>query len=119
LWGLRGMKIQVRTREVELSEGVRAHLDRRLGLALGRFGERIGKVSVRFTNADARTGGADKRCRIDVSLQPRTVTVEDADVDLFIAVDRAADRVSRSVARACEWESSTSPPAGSPGIVRR
>ena len=96
------MRIQVRARNVELSESLREHLGRRLGLALGRFGERIGKVNVRFTNADARVGGTDKRCRIDVSLRPRSVTVEDTDADLFIAVDRATDRVSRSVARTFE-----------------
>jgi len=34
----------------------------------------------------------------------RSVQVEDMDVDLFVAVNNATDRVSRSVARALERE---------------
>ena len=98
------MKIQVRARNVELTEVLRTHVARRLGLALGRFAERIEKVMVRFTDADARKGGHEKRCRIDVGLRSRGLCVEDTDADLFAAVDRATDRVSRSVARALEGE---------------
>jgi ribosome-associated translation inhibitor RaiA len=46
----------------------------------------------------------DKRCQIYVGLHPRSVQVEDNDLDLFVAVDHATDRVSRSVARALERE---------------
>ena len=44
----------------------------------------------------------DKRCQIEVGLRQRSVRVEDMNADLFTAVDHAADRVSRSVARALE-----------------
>src|SRR5713101_7964065 len=55
-------------------------------------------------------GDVDKRCQIDVGLRPRSVRVEHTDADLFVALDCAADRASRSVARALErereWEES-------------
>ncbi len=95
------MKIHIRERNIEVTEDLRAHVERRLGFALGRFGERIGRVVVRFADAD---GHLDRRCQIEVGLRPTIVRVEDRDADLFAAVDHAADRLSRSVARALERE---------------
>lgn len=98
------MKLQVRGSNVDVTEVLRAHVTRRLRFALGRFEDRIGRVLVRFTDVNGERGGADKRCRIEVALRPRTVRVDDTDADLFVAVDHAAGRVSRSVARALERE---------------
>ncbi len=98
------MKIRLSARDVALTERLRIHVRRRLALALGRFGERIDKVSVRFTGDDAGPGASQKHCRIQVDLRPRPVSVEDADADPFAAADGATDRLSRSVARALERE---------------
>ena len=98
------MKIHVRGRNVEVTEVLRAHVERRLGLALGRFGEWIGPVSVEFSNVAPTGGVVDARCEIHVSLRPRSVRVEDRDANLFSAIDHAAGRLSRSVARALERE---------------
>lgn len=98
------MKIHIQNRNVEVTKILRAHVESRLGLALGRFGERIGRVMVRFSDTDGHGSGLDKRCQIDVGLRPRSVRVEDMDIDLFVAVNNATDRVSRSVARALERE---------------
>jgi ribosomal subunit interface protein len=102
------MKIRLTARNVALPERLRVHVRRRLALALGRFGERIEKVSVRFTDtgtdALAVPGPSQKHCRIEVGLRPRAVSVEDADADPFAAADSATDRLSRSVARALDRE---------------
>ena len=98
------MKIQIRERNVKVTEVLRAHVEGRLGFALGRFGTRIGRVIVRFSGNNGPAGGVDSRCQIEVALRPKNVTVEDRDSDLFAAVDHAARRVSRSVARALELE---------------
>ena len=98
------MRIQIRERNVKVTEDLRAHVEGRLGFALGRFGDRIGRVMVRFSGNGAEGGSLDQRCRIEVDLRPRSVMVEDRDVDLFAAVDHAARRVARSVARALELE---------------
>ncbi len=98
------MKIQIRGRNVELTKVLRARVERRLRFALGRFGERIGRVSLRFSDTNSHRGGVDKRCQIDVGLRPRSVRVEDTDADLIVALGHAADRASRSVARALERE---------------
>ncbi len=98
------MKVQIQERNVHVSEALRAHVERRLGLALGRFGDRIGRVMVRFSGSNGRTGEPATRCQIDVSLSPQSVRAGDTDADLFMAVDHASDRVSRSVARVLELE---------------
>ncbi len=96
------MKIHIRERNVQVTEVLRSHVQRRVGLALGRFGERIGRVIVRFSDTDGLRSRVDKRCQIEVGLRQRSVRVEDMNADVFTAVDHAADRVSRSVARALE-----------------
>jgi len=94
------MQVQIRARHVEVPEVLRAHVERRLGFALARFGVRIGRVLVRFSDTNGDRGGVDQRCQIDVGLRPSgSVQSEDTDADLFVAVNRAADRVARAVAR--------------------
>jgi ribosomal subunit interface protein len=97
--GLTTMKIEIRGHKLELSAKLRAHAERRLGFALGRFATRIGRVIVRFSEI-----GADKRCQIDVSLLPLRVPAEDVDGDAFAAVDNAATRVARLIDRALDRE---------------
>ena len=98
------MRVEIRERDVEVTEILRAHVERRLGLALGRFADRIGRVTVRISGASRREGERAARCQIDVSLPPQNVRAGDTDADLFAAVDNASDRVSRSVARVLELE---------------
>ncbi|HZO14220.1 MAG TPA: ribosome-associated translation inhibitor RaiA [Polyangiaceae bacterium] len=88
-------KIKIRERRVAVSEALQEHVEKRVGFALARFGERIGRVIVRFS-----TDGGHKCCEIAVDVGKRIVWAEDTDIDLFAAVDHASQRVSRSVARA-------------------
>ena len=79
------MKIYIRGRNIKLTKVVRTRVERRLGFALGRFGERIGRVLLRFSDANGHRGDLDKRCQIDVGLRPRSVRVEHTNADLFVA----------------------------------
>jgi putative sigma-54 modulation protein len=97
------MNIQVRKRNVAVTDVLRARVERRLGFALSRFADRIGRVMVRFSEK-GHGAGADQRCQINVALRPQSLRVEDIDADLFAALDHAAARISRSVARALERE---------------
>ena len=99
------IKVRIPQSDVDVTDVLRVHVERRLGLALGRFADRIGRVIVRFSHADVDVGGAYTRCQIEVDLRPRRVEVEDTDVDLFTAVNHATERATRSVARAVDWES--------------
>ena len=64
------MKIQIRKRRVEVSDTLRAYVERRLGFALGRFGDRLGPITVRFSDVNGHRGGVDKRCQIHVNFMP-------------------------------------------------
>jgi ribosomal subunit interface protein len=97
------VQIKIRERNVEVSETLRTHVERRLGYALARFGPRIARVIVRFSDAEG-DHGKDKRCQIHVGLTSRSARVEDTDADPFVAVDRAVERLSRSVAHVLERE---------------
>ena len=64
------MQLQVRGRNIELTEALRAHVERRLQFALSRFGQRIGRVLVRLADVNGPRGGDDKSCHVDVNLFP-------------------------------------------------
>ena len=94
------MQVEIRARNLELTRALQAHAERRLQFALGRFGSRIDRVVVRLADLNGPGGGVDKRCRIAVGLiRSKSVVVDDRDADLYTAVDRAADRAGRCVAR--------------------
>jgi ribosomal subunit interface protein len=93
------MRIEIRGQKLELSTRLREHAERRIGFALGRFAPRIARVVVRFSGA-----GAEKRCQIDVSLRSQSLPAEDVHSDAFAAVDNAASRVARLIARIIERE---------------
>jgi len=76
------------------------HVERRLGFALGRFGDRIGRATVHLADVNGPRGGEDKRCWVVVDILGRgRVVVEDTDCDVQVAIDRMADRVGQAVRR--------------------
>jgi ribosome-associated translation inhibitor RaiA len=97
------LRIHVRSRGLELPDELRTHAERRLLFALGRFGRRVQSVMLRIDDVNGPRGGADKRCHILARLVPwGDVRVEELDRDLCAAIDRAADRLDRAVAREIE-----------------
>jgi ribosomal subunit interface protein len=100
------MKVQilVRGNNVEVTRDLRAHVENRVGTALGRFGDRIGGVVVRFSGPEGSAEADGTRCEIQVSLRPRSVRVEGTDKDLSSVFDQVSSRIARSIARAIERE---------------
>ena len=97
------MRVTVRTQGLSPSEAIERHVERRVLFAVGRFGARIGTVSVRLADENGPRGGRDKTCRMVASVDGAgQVVVDDEDTDLYAAVDRAASRFGRAVARAVE-----------------
>ena len=91
------MRVQIRAATV--SKTLRIHVQGRLGLALGRFADRIERVTVRITKL-----GGERRCRIDVIMRGRMIRVEGLDVDAVAAAEHAISRAGSSVVRAIEAE---------------
>ncbi len=91
------MKVQFK--DAKIPEALRSHVEGRLGLAFGRFAERIERVTVRISAL-----GDDRRCRIDVGLRGRMIRVDVLNVDPFAAADDAISRAGSSISRAIERE---------------
>lgn len=94
------MQIEIQARNFPLTQAMRGHVERRLGYALSTRYEHIERILVRLSDINGPRGGNDKCCHIQVILpQLADVVVEDTESNLYAAIDRAADRVSRTVAR--------------------
>lgn len=94
------MKIDIRAKGFELTDGLRAHAERRLAFALDWTGHGVRKVFLSFSDINGPRGGNDKRCTLRIPL-PRTrdVIIEDTAPNLQQALDRAVDRASRTLER--------------------
>jgi len=112
------MRLQIRARDIKVTKALRAYVELRLGFALSRFGQQIDRVAVQLSNADERSAGLEKRCRIAVGL-PRSVKVQETDADLFSAVARAARRMERAIAHAIEQERTQVPSRTQPWKEKR
>jgi putative sigma-54 modulation protein len=97
------MKIQIRSKNMAMDEGMQEYVERRLLFSLGRFSPRISRVTVQVLDLNGPRGGLDKSCRIEVQMHPSgTVFVKDTDAHIHAAVDRAVDRLARAVGRTIE-----------------
>ena len=94
------MHIDIQAHGFKLSEALREHVERRLRFAFGSTSARIRHIAVRLSDENGPRGGMDKRCAIRVSVPgaPPLLT-EQYETDLYVAIDRAADRAGRTLAR--------------------
>ena len=94
------MQIDVRARGFSMTDALRRYAERRLRFALGRCGGQIHRSVMRLSDTNGPRGGSDKRCHLQVVLAGLPdVVVEDTEGDLYVAIDRAADRAGRTVVR--------------------
>ena len=97
------MKLVISTKNVNLDDTLRKHIEQRIYFAFSRFSPRISRVSVMAEDINGPRGGIDKRCRIVVKLERSgELTVEATDADMSAAVSAVADRVGRAVQRELE-----------------
>lgn len=97
------MNIHIQARDFALTNPLREYIERRLRFALGWADERLRHVSVRLSDENGPRGGKDKRCRLQVTFcGAPSVVIADTEADLYVAIDRVADRASRAVARRLE-----------------
>ncbi len=97
------MKIELRVRGLENVAVLREHIERRMQFALGRFGGEVGSVTVRVSDENGPRGGVDKRCHLTVrGPKVGTVVIDERHMAAEAAVDLAAGRAGRAVARMLE-----------------
>ncbi len=94
------MQIDIQTRKFSLTGALRTHAERRLRSTLICCNDHIQRVVMTLSDINGPRGGADKHCHLQVVLNGLPdVVVEDTETDLYIAIDRAADRAGRSLVR--------------------
>jgi len=94
------MQIDIQARQFSLTNALRSHAERRLRFALTCCDNHIQRVVMRLSDINGPRGGADKRCHLQVVLAGLPdVVIEDTEADLYVAIDRAADRAGRTVGR--------------------
>ena len=97
------MRIDIQARGFELTEGLRQHTERRLQFAIDWASDEVTTVKVRFSDINGPRGGNDKCCTIQIPIAgQRDVFIKDTEADLYVAIDRAADRVERTLSRKLE-----------------
>ncbi|MCP5279164.1 MAG: HPF/RaiA family ribosome-associated protein [Thiobacillus sp.] len=94
------MRIDIQTHGFSLTQGLREYVEKRLAYDLSHAGDSIMRLTVRLSDINGPRGGDDKRCLIEVRLkQAPAVVIEDVEADLYVAIDRAAERAGRTLAR--------------------
>jgi ribosomal subunit interface protein len=94
------MQIEIQARNFSLTQALRMHIERRLGFALATRYDHIKRILVRLSDINGPRGGNDKCCQLQVVLPGHAdVVIEDTESNLYVAIDRAADRASRTVTR--------------------
>jgi ribosomal subunit interface protein len=97
------MHIDIQARGFTLTVGLREYVERRLRFVFGSTRRSVRRISVRLSDQNGPRGGDDMRCRMQVSLAAApSVSIEDTETNLYVAIDRAADRLGRTVTRRIE-----------------
>ncbi len=94
------MHVDINTQGFSITSGLRDYVVKRLAYALSHGDDRITRLTVRLSDINGPRGGEDKRCLIEARLkQAPAIVIEDIQADLYLAIDRAAERAGRSLAR--------------------
>ncbi|MEW5977820.1 MAG: HPF/RaiA family ribosome-associated protein [Acidobacteriota bacterium] len=99
------MRLNIRMRNLEPTESLRRHIERRLQFALAPFNGRIRQVTVRVSDLNGPRGGCDKSCHVAIRLASGdgTILVTDTQDDVYSAISGAMERAGRAVARQLLW----------------
>lgn len=94
------MRMELHSKGVQMTDGLRSFIERKLRFALGRFEHRVRRVRVLLTDINGPKGGEDIRCHIRANLgRAGAVTITETRRDAFAAVARASERASQRLSR--------------------
>lgn len=97
------MHMHIQTDGFEMTGALQAYAKGRFTFALDRARHVVRQVSIRLSDINGPRGGKDKRCKVQISLpHGRDVVIDDLDSDLYVAIDKAADRAGRTLSRRME-----------------
>lgn len=92
------MRIELKLHHLNTEELLFKYVVRRLNFVLSRFGNRIGKVTVRLSAPN----NSELACLMTAELHSfGVITAESVDVDAFSAIDQSAGRLARRCDSKC------------------
>ena len=75
-------------------------MEERVRFALTRFEDRIQRISMWVADVNGPKGGINKHCRLQVVLTGNTdVFIEDAQSNVYVAINRTTERAVRALVR--------------------
>lgn len=94
------MNLQIQSKDFILTDGLRHHVAWRLAYALNHGQDVVSRVVVSLSDINGPRGGIDKNCTIEVRLKGADdLFVEDVQSDMYVAIDRASERIGRALDR--------------------
>jgi len=94
------MTVNVRLRDMENVDELKAQIERKVGFATDRFAVRLVEIHVAVSDMNGPRGGVDKHCSIRGVLEGgRSITVEERGAHAIAVVNRAVRRLSNCVGR--------------------
>jgi ribosome-associated translation inhibitor RaiA len=98
------MNVHIRILTPDPALALRRRIERRLRLRLGRWSNRLGRVSVRIEDRALLNGEPGKACSIRVQLLDSGMAIRwrTEDTDAIEAIEYAIERIARSVGRRLE-----------------
>ena len=94
------MNLELCSKGVRMTDGLRAYVDTKLRSTLGRFGNRVRSVRVRLKDINGPKGGEDIECHINANLgRAGAIVIRETRCDPFRAVARASDRAGHLLTR--------------------
>jgi len=95
------MRVEIRGRDLEVTDALRIFTERRLRVALDRFDDRIEEIEASVADLNGPRGGIDKECRLRALLvRGGEVVARATDADSYSAIVQAVHRLGGRVARA-------------------
>lgn len=94
------MQFTITSRNTDLTQTIRQHVQDRLTAALDQHASRVQRVNVLLEDVNGPRGGVDQVCRVAVYLtNGRIFHLERKGIDLYANVSLVADKVKRRVGR--------------------
>ena len=97
------MRTIIHTKDLDVDDVLREHIERRALMSFSRLAERISRIEIYLSDLNGPRGGVDKHCKIEVHLTNLPLAVlDDLDSDVIRLVDRALARTTRLVSKRLE-----------------
>jgi ribosomal subunit interface protein len=97
------MKVKVQTRHLELTSELIEYVKRRISFALEYRFDTIKRVVVTVSDVNGPKGGEDMRCQVIIKLDGQNdIVVDNKSAHLRTAIDKAADKASKTVTKRLE-----------------